>query len=163
MKQNGFTLIELVVTIIILAILATVALPKFINIQSDARIAALQGLKGEMSSTLPQVHAKAVIENLATQPSTQISLNGDQVELAYGYPAADSADAWDLLLQATFADAIFNADDPADWYFHNNKAEPFIRFMHPSKKSSGDNCYLKYTQAQSSNQAPIFEIVVTGC
>ncbi|MGS0728942.1 type II secretion system protein, partial [Shewanella sp. 0m-11] len=45
-KQNGFTLIELVVVIIILGILAVTAAPKFINLQSDARASALQGVKG---------------------------------------------------------------------------------------------------------------------
>ncbi|MGL4750761.1 MAG: type II secretion system protein, partial [Shewanella sp.] len=36
-RQQGFTLIELVVVIIILGILAVTAAPKFINLQSDAR------------------------------------------------------------------------------------------------------------------------------
>ncbi|MBM7073074.1 prepilin-type N-terminal cleavage/methylation domain-containing protein [Shewanella sp. 202IG2-18] len=40
-KQQGFTLIELVVVIIILGILAVTAAPKFINLQSDARKSAL--------------------------------------------------------------------------------------------------------------------------
>ena len=44
-KQNGFTLIELVVVIIILGILAVTAAPKFINLQSDARETSLQGMK----------------------------------------------------------------------------------------------------------------------
>ena len=36
-KQQGFTLMELVVVIIILGNLAVTAAPKFINFQSDAR------------------------------------------------------------------------------------------------------------------------------
>jgi MSHA pilin protein MshA len=47
-RQGGFTLIELVVVIVILGILAVTAAPRFLNLQNDAREAAIQGLKGAM-------------------------------------------------------------------------------------------------------------------
>jgi len=49
-KQAGFTLIELVMVIVLIGVLAAVAIPKFVDLGSDARTAAAQGVAGALSS-----------------------------------------------------------------------------------------------------------------
>ena len=48
--QRGFTLIELVMVIVILGVLAAVAIPKFVDLKTDAYLASAKGFAGALGS-----------------------------------------------------------------------------------------------------------------
>ncbi len=88
--QGGFTLIELVFVIVILGILAAFAVPRFVNLSSDARRASIQGLGGSIQSAAALAHAQFLVS--ASSAATSIDMDGTPVDVEpNGFPTADSA------------------------------------------------------------------------
>lgn len=75
-KQAGFTLIELIVVIVILGIMAATALPKFVDVSSDARTAKMQAAAGAIKSVAAMEYAKSAATGTATYPTAAAAYAG---------------------------------------------------------------------------------------
>lgn len=82
-QQQGFTLIELVVVIVILGILAAVALPRFVNLQSDARAATMKGLAGGLRGAVAVVRSRWLVTG-STGAATVTMSDGTSVAVGTG-------------------------------------------------------------------------------
>jgi MSHA pilin protein MshA len=88
-RQAGFTLIELIVVIVLLGILSAIALPKFIDLGRESRIAKLQGARGAVASAAVLANSLSTTKGLA--PGTSVSMGGSTVTMSLSYPTADAA------------------------------------------------------------------------
>ena len=57
-KQQGFTIVELVVVIVVLGILAAIAIPRYANYVTEARSAAISGMGGAVRSSVVVVQGR---------------------------------------------------------------------------------------------------------
>jgi MSHA pilin protein MshA len=82
-QQAGFTLIELVVVIVILAALAAIALPRYINLGTEARRASVNGVAGGLRSAVAVVQARYIANGNNTL-TTVTMLDGTVVTVNAG-------------------------------------------------------------------------------
>ncbi|GAM54119.1 MSHA pilin protein mshA [Vibrio ishigakensis] len=126
-RIDGFTLLELVVVIVVLGVLAVTALPKYLNLQRDARVAAVHGAAGALHDAAKLAYSKAAIDGVEqlerSQPNNTPEVpysktNLGDLELKYGYPEAHGENGGIGIIQlADFGGPIdkYGSSEQADW------------------------------------------------
>lgn len=182
MKQKGFTLIELVIVIIVLGILAATAVPRFINLQLDAKNAALEGLKGAIADAVELSYSKLAIEGLEKEdifilpgvPNSFPSVEKwcSSCLFTYGYPGSspmtfESILDHVLLRTSELSDfeASFEVGNSAD---NSSPSTRGIYFSFPGNFNTATgvgniitvtNCYVRYIPPTVTEQTYALELV----
>ena len=148
-SEQGFTLIELIVVIVILGILAAFAIPRFVNLQNDARRSVLQGVSGSLQAASALAYSKALVSTpVQTGTSGTISVPGaganGTVALAYGYPTGASIST--MLQDTTNFGVSANTANATFW---------------PTSAGNSAQCNVVYAAATSSVGTGATPTVVT--
>lgn len=170
-SNKGFTLIELVVVIVILGILSVTALPKFINLSKDAKIAVLTQFSVSVKAANDLIFLKSKMPSYVTFPVTNrpdlvdididrngvIDLNGVDLRLLHSY-----IDNHEIYKQVDVSEEFKLSGSKVFEEQGNNLV--FIGYdSNDNNQVSDDNCYFRYTQAQSETVGPAYDIVDDGC
>lgn len=157
MKQQGFTLIELIIVIVILGILAVAAAPQFFNFSTDADKAAVKSLSAALRAGTDMTHYRAAIRQLDDQQtacldgkydSNDNSCSNNGILIRYGYPVAST----------TNLSRIATLDD---WNASEQSAGGDTIAFARTEALREEGCYVSY--GYNGSGAPVIELVTDGC
>lgn len=172
-SSKGFTLIELVVVIVILGILSVTALPKFMDLSKDAKVAVLGQFSVSVKAANDLIFLKSKMPSYSTFP---VANRTDLIDIDMDQDGIIDLDGVDLRLLHSYIDnhEVYKQVEVSDEFKLNLAGGKvfeeqsinivFIGYdFNKNNQVSDDNCYFRYTQAQSATVGPAYDIIDDGC
>lgn len=164
-KTQGFTLVELITIAAVLAIIAVMLVPKFVDVSKDAKIEVLNGISGGMREALRIVYSKALIDE-QTGSNGNIVINGNSLALRNGYPAVNGSDSFNQLndkLQVwmninSVSLTTIRSNNSAAQFFIDKISSQHIMFIFFSEDLSQKSvfflCHIRYSNDPNNDGSP---------
>lgn len=140
--KAGFTLIELMAVVVILAILAGVALPKFFDYAAQAKVASTKGTLGGVRAGVANFYADAAIAGTPLYPTLTQLTDGSTMQEALPENPYDNSNDVNTANSAQKTTRTANIGGGSGWcYYVDNAGAAKSTVFYANSDSVGENDY----------------------
>ena len=158
--NKGFTVIELVTVIVVLAIIAVTVLPKFLSLSKDVKLQVLSQIEVSVKTANDFMYIQSQLPSYAALP---VPGRADLIDVDTDKNGTyDTRLKWNYLDNTDIEKRITLSSDFKIQY--QGITDTYIGYDTDRDNQVADNnCYFRYTQAAGLNLKPTYAVQTSNC